>query len=114
MIEEIIINYLSKIFDHVYMEVPEEPPEEYILVEKAGSSRENFLDSAVIAVQSYSSSLYKASLLNESVKRAMDDMVIIDKVTKSKLNSDYNFTDTIKKKYRYQAVYEVCYFKEEE
>lgn len=114
MIEEIIIRYLSKIFDHVYMEVPEEPPEEYILVEKTGSYCQNFINNAVIAVQSYSSSLYKASLLNESVKKAMDDMVVMDNISKSKLNSDYNFTDTSKKKYRYQAVYEICYFKEEE
>ena len=30
-------------------------------------------------------------------------------IFKSSLNSDYNFTDTSTKKYRYQAVYDIYY-----
>lgn len=34
-------------------------------------------------------------------------------ISKCTLNSDYNYTDTARKKYRYQAVYDIVYFKEE-
>ena len=40
----------------------------------------------------------------------MRNIIELDNVSKAKLNSDYNYTDTAKKRYRYQAVYEVIYF----
>ena len=40
---------------------------------------------------------------------AMDNIISLDSISKSKLNSDYNFTDTTKKQYRYQAVYDLVY-----
>ena len=36
----------------------------------------------------------------------------LDAVSASRLNSDYNFTDTTTKRYRYQAVYDLVYFNE--
>ena len=52
--------------------------------------------------------------LNEKVKEAMDELPWeLDSVTRSKLNSDYNFTDTATRKYRYQAVYDITYYKED-
>lgn len=110
MIEEKIIKYLDRVLDvSVYGEVPEDEPERYVIVEKTGSSRKNYINSAVIALQSYAESKIAASELNEKVKTAMDNIIIYEDISKSKLNTDYNFTDTTKKKYRYQAVYEVFY-----
>ena len=54
--------------------------------------------------------MYEAAVLNERVKKAMDDIAVLSNVSKSELNSDYNFTDTTKKEYRYQAVYDITYF----
>ena len=82
----------------------------YLLIEKTGSSRENFIDTATITIQSYAESMYEAAVLNERVKKAMDDIAVLSNVSKSELNSDYNFTDTTKKEYRYQAVYDITYF----
>lgn len=110
MIESIVLDYLNKTLDvPAYMETPEDKPEEYVLVEKTGSSVENFICSATLALQSYAQSLLKAAELNEKVKVAMDGIIILDDISKSKLNTDYNFTDTTKKEYRYQAVYDLVY-----
>lgn len=110
MIEKIVLDYLSeRLTVPVHTEKPEKPPEEYVLIEKIGSSKENFINSATIAIRSYAESLYKAAALNEEVKAAMDDIVILDTISGAKLNTDYNFTDTTKKQYRYQAVYDLFY-----
>ena len=111
MIEEIIIEYLSAQLDiGVFTEKPEAPMQRYVVIEKTGSSRENFIDTATVTIQSYAESMYEAAALNERVKKAMDDIAMLSNVSKSELNSDYNFTDTAKKEYRYQAVYDITYF----
>lgn len=110
MIEKIIYDYLNSCMDvPVYMEKQDAMPETYVLIEKTGSSVSNYIYSATFAIQSYSTSMYKASELNEIVKEKMDDLITLPNISKSSLNSDYNFTDTQTKKYRYQAVYDIYY-----
>lgn len=92
------------------MEVPQNIEGDYVIVEKTGSSNSNFINHATLAIQSYSTSLYKASCLNEKVKEVIENMIELDEISKVKLNTDYNFTDTTKKQYRYQAVYEITYY----
>ena len=75
-----------------------------------GGSQVNYIDKAIIAIQSYSSSLYKAAVLNEKVKIIMKNIIEMDEISECELNSDYNYTDTSRKKYRYQAVYELTYY----
>ena len=112
MVEKELLEYLAnKLNVPVYMEEPENKPEKYIVLEKTGSSEENFITYVTVAIQSYENSLYKAACLNEDVKSAMRDIIVLDNISKSKLNSDYNFTDTTKKKYRYQAVYDLVYLR---
>lgn len=116
MIELTVLNFLkSKLSVPVTMEVIDEP--EYVLLEKTGSSNDNHIYNATFAIQSYSDSLYDAALLNEAVKIAMlgDGMVsggLIDEdiVCSCDLNSDYNYTDTSTKKYRYQAIFSVIHY----
>ena len=48
--------------------------------------------------------------INEEVKAAMDEIIVLPEISRSKLNSDYNFTDTEKKRYRYQAVYDITHY----
>lgn len=111
MIEKIVQDYLIKnLACKVYMERPEKPPEQYIILEKTGSSKSNFIQTSTIAVQSYGSSLYKAAELNETVKMVMDALVELDEVCRSELNSDYNYTDSVTKQHRYQAVYHITHY----
>ncbi len=110
MIEKIVLDFLNKhLTVPAFMERPEEKIKEYVLVEKTGSAEEDFVNSATVVVQSYSITLYKAAVLNEDVKRVMRDLISIPEISKAKLNTDYNFTDTTKKQYRYQAVYDITY-----
>ena len=110
MIEITILNYLRQLLNvPVYMEEPKKPPESYVLIEKTAGSKKNHILSATLAIQSYAGTLYGAAKLNEEVKAAMEQSIAISNVSKAALNSDYNFTDTSTKRYRYQAVYNMTY-----
>lgn len=110
MIEKIVLDYLNNVLRFpAYMELPEEHPTKYILIEKTGSSNENHVNSATIAIKSHAESLYEAASLNEDVKREMNKIIKLNEISDVQLNSDYNFTDTVKKQYRYQAVYDLIY-----
>lgn len=112
MIEKTILDYLTTELSpvSVYMEVPANPPSTYVIVDKTGSSEKNHVKSATIALQSVANSLYEAATLNETVKAKMDAAISLNSICRSKLNSDYNFTDTKTKKYRYQAVYDLVHY----
>lgn len=110
-IEYAMLKYLN---DHLngiqaYMEEPSKPADEYVIIEKTGSSKENFINSATFAVQSYSTSMQGACDLNEAVKDIMDRFWEQASIYSCKLNSDYNFTDTDTHRYRYQAVFDIKY-----
>ena len=40
----------------------------------------------------------------------MDGIIELDCITSCELNTDYDFTNTNKKKYRYQAVYDLVFY----
>lgn len=111
MIEEIVLNYLLDcIGTSVYMEKQIYPATQYVLIEKTGGSTNNHIKSATLAIQSVSDSLLNAALLNEEVKTAMEEIVELDSIAGCSLNSDYNFTNTQTKEYRYQAVFNLTYY----
>lgn len=115
MIEIIIKDFLSsKLSVPVLMEVPKNPASSFVLIEKTGSSRENHIDSSIVTIQSYAASMYQAALLNDEVKHWMLDglegLITKNEVASVILNSDYNFTDTSEKRYRYQALFEITHY----
>lgn len=110
MIEAIILNYLKKKGIKAYMEENDNMPEEYVLIEKTGSGEENYLKRATLALQSFSSSLYKTAELNETLKEVMKQSIELDDVCKCSLNSDYVYNDKLRKKYRYQAVFDIVHY----
>lgn len=111
MIEKTILDYLSSNMDvEVHMERPEKPPEKYVLIEKTGSSKKNHICRSTLTIQSYAGSMYEAAGLNEVVKRFMEEAITMGDIAKVSLNSDYNFTDTVMKHYRYQAVFDITHY----
>lgn len=111
MIEKILLDHLSvSLGVDCGMEVPANVPDSFVVLEKTGDSSENRVNTAIVAVQSYAPSLYEAACLNERVKTAMDAATTLPGVAAVHLNSDYNFTDTASKRYRYQAVFDVTYY----
>ena len=111
MIEVIIKNHLDeKLEEQVFLEKPSPALGNYVVLEKTSSDKSNHLPSATFAFQSYGTSLYKSMELNERVKKAVEDMIELDEIRGISLNSDYNFTDTTTKEYRYQAVFDIKYY----
>ena len=111
MVEKIIYDYLSMALDvPVYVMQPDDAPEKYVLLEKTGGGVDNKVSTATVAIQSYAGSLYEAAVLNENVKAAMDLIVALPKIGRCHLDTDYNFTDTVRKRPRYQAVYDIRYY----
>ena len=111
MIEKIVSDYLNDTLGvKACMEEEENMPKEYVLVEKTGSGKENHIFDATIVVQSFSDTMYRAAILNEKVKAAMENIVALDDITRCDLNTDYNYTDTSRKKYRYQAVFDITHY----
>lgn len=115
-IEEIIMNYLIErdiewIRNNVFMEKPEKKVEEYILIEKTGSKWTDRINQAMIAIKSISTRrMVTAARINNFVKREMLEMADrIDDIYSCDLVSDYNFTNTEAKEYRYQAVFILHY-----
>lgn len=113
MIETTILDYLNNLNlgATAYMEVPKEPPEKFFILQKTGSSMENHIYHSTFAIQSYASSLYEAALANENIKDVMLDGLLEEAdIIGVQLNSDYDFSDTQTKRYRYQAVFDICHY----
>ena len=111
MIETVVLRHLEeKTKLPCYPEVPDRSEDEYIIIEKTGSGRTNHINRATITVKSCSRiSLLRAAEINEAAKAAMDTLPERPEVFRSALNSDYNYTDTETKTYRYQAVYDITF-----
>lgn len=111
MIEIVIRQYLSEVLDvPVLLERPLKPPESFVLFEKTGSGKSNQIKSATFAFQSYAKSMLDAAKLNEKVKDAVEGLLSQNDIYRVKLNSDYNYTDTETKEYRYQAVFDIGHY----
>ena len=110
MIETLLIEYLT---NELNVFVGMEPPEDltdYVLLDKTGSSRTNHIITSTFAVQSYGASLYEAMELNDIVAEAMRGLLDLPEITKVELETDYNFTNTTTKQYRWQAVYDITHY----
>ena len=111
MIEKTILDYLEEhLTVPVYMEEPINKPASYVLIERTGSSESDLIESTTFALQSYGASLYDAAVLNMAVKARIKQAVELPSVSAVYINSDYNFTDTETKRYRYQCVAVVTHF----
>lgn len=110
MIEKIVLDYLDSVLDvPVYMEMPEDDLDSFVIIEKTGSDKVDHIPSATFAFQSYGKTMLQAAQLNEAVKEAVENLITLDAIGRARLNSDYNYTDTAMKRYRYQAVYVITY-----
>ena len=111
MIEIIIKNFLdTHLSVSSFLEKKGKMPLSYVLFEKIGSSKSNHLLSSTFAFQSYAPSMYEAAKLNEKLKEVVEQLIKLNEISNVSLNSDYNFTDTETKEYRYQAVFDINHY----
>lgn len=94
----------------VYMEFPQNPELQFVVLRKTDSTRENRVDSAKLVADSYAESLYEAALLNEQIKNTLDALTELPEICSSDRVTDYPFIDTKNKRYRYQAVQSVTHY----
>ena len=121
LVEKIILDYLTERLAEeqrsdvgVFMEMPEQPlPANFVVIEKTGSARINRVCTDNFAIQSCSTSLLSAAILNALIKKLMDGIVFLSAIGAAHLDTDYNFTDPTTKVYRYQAVYRISYILED-
>jgi len=109
MIEKIVLDYLSANTNIPCYTERNGQKGKYIVIEKVGGGETNHIKRASIAVQSLADSMYEAAELNEDVKAIMKGIIEFPEVSSCRLDSDYNFTDTATKKYRYQAVFDLVH-----
>ncbi len=114
-IEKIVRDFLgSRLSCPVLLENTEKVPKR-VLIEKTGGGGDYIFEST-LAIQSYGASLYEASALNSEIASLLlkdgvePGLLSVSGVISIELNSNYNYTDTSKKEYRYQAVYDVVHY----
>lgn len=111
MIEITIKEFLDdRLSVQVFLERQDEMPSSFVLFEKTSGGKRNQLSSSTFAFQSYGKSMYEAAKLNEELKEAVEDMIVLNEISGIKMNSDYNYTDTTTKEYRYQAVFDINHY----
>lgn len=112
MIELILKNYIDNNLDYpAYMEIPASPPDIFFVIEKVSGSRDDFIYSATVAIQTFAPSLYQAAKVSqEMIDDILDGLTGCPEVAGVSLNSSYNYPNTSTKRYRYQALFEVFYY----
>lgn len=110
MIAKTLLDYLSEFLNVPVVFEPHTQTTNYVLIDQTGSSRTNHIITTTFAIQSYGASLYDAMMLNETVKAAMVGFAELDEITRVELETDYNFTNTATKQYRWQAVYLITHY----
>lgn len=110
--EEFFVGYLNEHMDGVeaFGNEPDPAPPFFLTVEQVGGGGENQIDRADIAVQSWAPSRAEAGQLNARVIEAMRASIEDPRISRCHLDTTYHFTDTTKKRPRYQAVFEVVHF----
>lgn len=79
---------------------------------KSGGGERNLVRQSLIIVRSYGTSRYQAAILNERVIKAMHSITDCDDVTSCELNTEYDATDPVTMRYRYNAVFNITHYEE--
>lgn len=91
---------------------PNEYNEYYYVLEQTGSSTTNQIVTTTIAIQSYAPSLLEAMVISKDLEKCMETFAETSNyVARVELVTDYNFTNTATKQYRWQAVYNITHYK---
>lgn len=110
IIEEMVRRYLGSVLDvPVYVEEPERREIPYVIVEQTSGTKDDEIRSATISFDSYADTKLDALTLNNAVINAMDNFISVENVSRSRLNTTYNATDTISKRYCYSCSYDVVF-----
>lgn len=112
-IEEFAVLYLSgRLNVPVSGDVPSPLPTSFVTVEKTGGGVTDKISSATLAVQSWAPTRDAAAQLCAAVEAVMAGIVAEPEISRCALDTSYNFTDTTRKIFRYQAIFSVVHYLE--
>ena len=118
-IEEVVIGYLNSNRNAIeypaYGDTPykHQLPAHHYMVQKTGSTTRDRITTAQIVVQSVTvQSKAQAARMNEQMVGVMEGIVGTSGISACHINSDYDYTDTTSKRWRYQAVFDITYNRE--
>lgn len=112
MIEVIVLNYLIRSFPKVSIGFEKKSEASQIIIDITANNCTNGLWSATFAIQSYAESKAKAAKLSYQVIDKMLNIAnVCDEISDCSINSNYDFTDTSTKEYRYQSVFDLHYYR---
>ena len=114
-IEEFIIGYLETALGGspavpVSGSVPHPLPEEFITVEKTGERVADFIPTAQIHIDAWSTSRAAADALCARVRSAMAGITAMPEISRCALNTSFNNPSLDNGKPRYTATFDVVYF----
>lgn len=115
-IEAVIIEYLNSqevaLDAPTFGEIPEDPPDEYYIVELIGGPCIDHINESTIAIKSHAKSRARAADLAYDVDNAMRlGLIRLNEVSGVHRNTVANFTDfKATNSYRYQGVYVVNHY----
>lgn len=110
MIETAVQDFLIMNGLDTSMEVPENAPAEFYVLEKTGSSRTEHVYESTFALQAYGTSMLRAAQMSEDAKRIIEQLIALSSISRVSGIRDYNFTDPTTKKYRYQIVFTIIHY----
>lgn len=111
MIEKILYEFLKDNDIDASAQGAGQVVEDDVRIEKIGMSADDHLCTSDIVIQCYGRSIYKAAELSKKVRELLLYKLPEHKdIAGVKLNSEYNFTDTAAKRYRYQSVYHITHY----
>ena len=113
-IEEFIIDYLAPILATspavgVSGSVPHPLPAEFVTVEKTGERVVDFIPTAQIHIDAWSTSRAAANALCARVRSAMGAITALPQISRCALNTSYNNPSLENGKARYSATFDVVY-----
>lgn len=111
MIEKTLIDYLSaKLSVPVYAIRPDDAPTSFVVLDRTGGTKNDRVNRATVAFQSYGATLYETIQLDQSVIDAVEQIVELPQIGGVRLLTDSNNPDLVRKVPRYQCVFDITYY----
>lgn len=97
----------------VVMEIPKDPPGEFVLLQLADGGQINHIDAATFFVTVYGTTLYAAAELKEQVKTLLFNAISLPSISSATLGQERAGVDIDLHIYKYDLTFNFYYYREE-
>lgn len=111
-IEVIVLRILAaRLPEQIYAEYPPDPPAAFFVLDKLADREARFVNTASFALQAYAPTKLAAARLIAGAREALDALLMLPEVSRMQPENEAPFPDTRTKAYRYQATFDVTYYR---